>query len=229
MLTLSTPFCENDLVGRKKPRAAYHHGNLRTGLIDCGLRLIQSKGLGALTLREIGNRLGVSRSAAYRHFADKAALLAAISEAGFLAFGDALEAAKLAAAPDFTSRMQAMGVAYVKFANEHRAHFEVMFGDPSGHPSAAGERAFNILQNTIEEGQRSGDVRPGDPKLIARAVWAQIHGVSVLRLDTDPDAPNFPEFSFELLRTGLKPPGPETSAVRIPETPTRSADSPSAA
>ena len=232
MLTLSTRFCEDDFVGRKKARPAYHHGNLRAELIDCGLRLIQSKGIGALTLREIGNRLGVSRSAAYRHFADKAALLSAISEAGFIAFGDALETAKLAAAPDFASRMQAMGVAYVKFANEHRAHFEVMFGrphEPGDHGSAAGERAFNILQHTIEEGQQSGDVRPGNPKLIARAVWAQIHGVSVLRLDTDPDAPHFPEFSFELLRTGLRPQGPETSAVRIPETPTRSADSPNAA
>ncbi len=231
MLTLSTLFCEDEAVARKKPKNAYHHGNLRQALIESGLRLIQEKGIRALTLREIGSRLGVSRSAAYRHFADKAELLSAICEAGFIAFGDALEQAKCRAAPDFTSRMQAMGVAYVKFANDHRAHFEVMFSDSPDSdraPSPAGDRAFRILQQTIEEGQQSGDVRPGDSKLIARAVWAQIHGISVLQLDRDPAAPHFPEFCFDLLQNGLKPQARETSALRIPETPSRSADSPSA-
>src|SRR5258708_31186887 len=86
MLTLSTQTCENSRV------ASYHHGNLRAALIDTSLKLIEEKGVRALTLREIGTRAGVSRTAAYRHFTNKAALLAAISEAGFKEFGDALEA-----------------------------------------------------------------------------------------------------------------------------------------
>ena len=79
---------------------------------------------------QVGNRLGVSRSAAYRYFTDKAALLSAISQAGFIEFGNVLKAAKDGAPTDFASRMDAMGVAYVRFAREHRAHFEVMFGEP---------------------------------------------------------------------------------------------------
>lgn len=191
-------------VPRKKRKAAYHHGNLRQGLIACGVELIQEKGVDALTLREIGARLGVSRSAAYRHFADKAALVAAITEAGFIEFGDALEGAKSGAAPDFSSRMQAMGAAYIRFANEHRAYFDVIFAGPLEPGSAAaqaGDRAFGILEETIREGQASGDVRRGDSSVLARTVWAWVHGVSMLRLDAS--EPGFFASSFEILRSGL--------------------------
>src|SRR5271170_2322431 len=141
-----------------RKRRAYHHGNLRAALIETSLELIEKKGVPALTLREIGARLGVSRSAAYRHFEDKAQLLAAISEAGFEQFADALELA----------RVSAMGLAYVRFAADHRAHFEVMFR-PSDEPrmSPAGARAFAILEDTVREGQQSGDVRAGDSTALA--------------------------------------------------------------
>jgi AcrR family transcriptional regulator len=206
MLTLSTPFCEHNVVTRKKPKPAYHHGNLRAELIDCGLRLIQEKGIRALTLREIGTRLGVSRSAAYRHFADKAALLSSISEAGFIEFGNALETAKFSTSDDFRSRLQAMGAAYLQFASEHRAHFEVMFGEPPEPgcpPSEAGARAFGILEQTIREGQERGEVRAGDSTVLARCVWAMVHGASMLQLDSAPGAPPFNDFSSEILMTGL--------------------------
>ncbi len=203
---MSTLFAKMILVSRKPRKPAYHHGNLRSALIEGGVQLIQEEGLRALTLREIGNRLGVSRSAAYRHFADKAALLSAISEAGFIEFGNVLKAAKDGAPTDFASRMDAMGVAYVRFAREHRAHFEVMFGEPpaAGSPAAeAGARAFGILEQTIQEGQERGEVRPGDSNLLARAVWAMSHGISTLRLDGDATEPRFIRFGSEMLRTGL--------------------------
>jgi AcrR family transcriptional regulator len=56
---------------KAQARPTYHHGNLRAALIQGGLELIEEKGVRALTLREIGDRLGVSRSAPYRHFTDK--------------------------------------------------------------------------------------------------------------------------------------------------------------
>ena len=86
VLTLSTSRCENRIV--KHPRA-YHHGNLRATLIDLGLKLIEEKGIPGLTLRDMGARAGVSRTAAYRHFASKAELLDAICDLGFTQFADA--------------------------------------------------------------------------------------------------------------------------------------------
>jgi AcrR family transcriptional regulator len=188
-----------------RKRRAYHHGNLKAALIETGLELIEEKGVQALTLREIGARLGVSRSAAYRHFTDKANLLGEISEAGFTQFADALAAARDSAHPDFASRLSAMGVAYVRFAADHRAHFEVMFS-PQDEPRAspAGARAFAILEDTIREGQQSGDVRPGDSAELARMVWSLVHGISMLRLERDLGAgAEFTLFSTAILRAGL--------------------------
>ena len=189
-----------------RKRRAYHHGNLRAALIETSLELIEKKGVPALTLREIGARLGVSRSAAYRHFEDKAQLLAAISEAGFEQFADALDAARGSAADNFAARLSAMGLAYVRFAAEHRAHFEVMFR-PSDEPrtSPAGDRAFGILESTIREGQQSGDVRPGDSFSIACLVWSMVHGISMLRLGQDAAGAEFTHFSTEILLAGLSP------------------------
>jgi hypothetical protein len=67
----------------KKPAERYHHGDLRRALLDEALRTIQTQGVGHLTLRTVGARLGVSRSALYRHFADRQALLAAVGCEGF--------------------------------------------------------------------------------------------------------------------------------------------------
>src|SRR5262245_28520341 len=120
---------KNDHVSMSRP---YHHGNLREALIDAGLELIKEQGAGALTLREIGARVGVSRTAAYRHFTNKDDLLGAICEAGFGLFADSLEAAKSAAPPNFAPRLTAMALAYVRFAADHAAYYEAMFGSRTG-------------------------------------------------------------------------------------------------
>ena len=63
----------------RKPRDRYHHGDLRRALLDEALRTIQDDGVEGLTRRAIGVRLGVSRTALYRHFTDKRALLSAVA------------------------------------------------------------------------------------------------------------------------------------------------------
>ena len=198
MLTRSTSFWENFFV--------YHHGNLRAALIEEGLELISEKGPLALTLREIGSRLGVSRTAAYRHFTDKTALLNAIREAGFIEFGNALEQACEQAGSKFAARLAAMGMAYLRFAREHSSHFQVMFGAaaPTLDPGAdtPGNRAFDVLLNAVKQGQERGEVRPGDPLLTASVAWAMIHGVSVLHLDEGEGLP-FAEACTALLLTGM--------------------------
>src|SRR5690242_7159210 len=68
---------------RRKQPDRYHHGDLSHALLQEAVRTIQKDGVGALTLRGVGERLGVSRSALYRHYADKQALLAAVAGEGF--------------------------------------------------------------------------------------------------------------------------------------------------
>jgi AcrR family transcriptional regulator len=193
----------------------YHHGNLRESIINESLALIAENGVRALTLREIGARLGVSRMAPYRHFADKAALLAAISASGFRQFADALDTARRNAGKSFEARGEAMAVAYVRFALEHRAHFEVMFGgggepqylDASGEPEAS--RSFSVLEETVREGQLTGEVIEGDSVALARVLWALVHGISTLGLEQGPkngrQGVDFTRFCTSVLLSGLEP------------------------
>jgi AcrR family transcriptional regulator len=218
MLTMSTAFCDHLFVTSPTDPAKsrkYHHGNLREALIEAGLVLIAEKGVRALTLREIGARAGVSRMAAYRHFKNKEDLLLAISEAGFVRFGDKLENARRTAPANFADRITAMGLAYVEFASEHRAHYEVMFlslddaGERLANGGEAGLRAFAILAETVRDGQAAGDVLAGDSAAIASLVWSSIHGISMLRLASANSAnalgPDFVRFSAQVLSKGLKP------------------------
>src|SRR5215475_6223629 len=85
MWTLSTQIVRDFFMARsahprlgKKSAKPYHHGDLRRALLDEALRTIQTHGVEQLKLRTVGERLGVSRSALYRHFADKQSLLAAV-------------------------------------------------------------------------------------------------------------------------------------------------------
>src|SRR5438874_7903922 len=108
-------------MSTRKPRGRYHHGNLRRALIDEAVRTMRKAGVGALTLRGAGAALGVSRTALYRHFADKDALLAAVAREGFVGLKTALEAAR-ARIPELTDQLTEMGFAYVRFAIENPAH-----------------------------------------------------------------------------------------------------------
>ena len=190
----------------KRRKTDYHHGNLRAALIQCGIELIEKKGIPALTLREIGKRLHVSRTA-HAHFKDKAALLAAIREAGFIEFVKVIETARKGVS-GFAAQMDAMCVAYFNFAREHPAHFEVMFNallEVGGGAAAESGPVFAMLKETIREAQQQGEVRPGDPARLARVVWALVHGVSMLQRDSA--EPQFIRFSNEVLRSGLEIPG----------------------
>src|SRR5204863_658871 len=138
----------------RKPRGRYHHGNLRRALIDEAVRTMRTSGVGALTLRGVGAALGVSRTALYRHFADKDALLAAVAREGFVGLKAAGDAAR-ARVPGLADQLTEMGFAYVRFAIENPAHYRVMFGgfldrckDEPGLMADAGA-AFQALVGAI--------------------------------------------------------------------------------
>src|SRR3954451_1530991 len=110
--------------GRRRTAAkrGYHHGDLERALVDTALRMIQEEGLDALTLRGVGARLGVSRTALYRHFDDKEALLARVASEGFKRFHEALAAAVARAEAAGTDPMLAMAAAYQRFARANPSH-----------------------------------------------------------------------------------------------------------
>jgi AcrR family transcriptional regulator len=174
--------------GGKKPTRPYHHGDLRRAFLDEALRTIQTHGVEHLTLRTVGERLGVSRSALYRHFADKQALLATVGEEGFRMLRQAI-----ADAWERSGRgrigFEAMGKAYVQFAVANPSHYRVMFGGfiqsaaKDDHFVAEAKAAFQVLVDALVEQQNAGDIRRDDPALMARFVWAIVHGTAMLLID----------------------------------------------
>jgi AcrR family transcriptional regulator len=199
----------------RKPDRPYHHGNLRRGLLDEALATIGAHGIDGLTLREIGARLGVSRTALYRHFADKRALLAAVATEGFRTLREQLVTAweQGGRSPE---AFEAMGVAYVRFAAANPAHYRVMFGgfvdpnacDPELATEAAG--AFQALVDALVALQRAAIVRGDDSLLMARYVWSVVHGVAMLAIDGQLREPGAVDelmrYALERLRSGIAPP-----------------------
>jgi AcrR family transcriptional regulator len=100
----------------------YHHGDLRRTLLAVAAEAVAATGPASLSLRDLARRAGVSHAAPAHHFGDKAGLLTALAAEGYEVLADALADAR-----ERTGSLLEIGVAYVRFAVEHRAHFEVMF------------------------------------------------------------------------------------------------------
>ena len=173
---------------RKKRIGQYHHGDLRRALVEEAVRTIDRDGVAALTLRSIGDHLGVSRTALYRHFSDKPALLAAVGREGFRLLRLALTEAWQQQGRG-RAGFEAMGLAYVRFAVAHPAHYRVMFGgfiESCAKDDAFVEEAkaaFQVLVDSLIEQQQMGLVRKDDPLLLARMIWSLVHGIAMLAID----------------------------------------------
>ncbi len=162
----------------------YHHGNLRSALLDAAERMLRERGAQTLSLRELAREVGVSHAAPRRHFPDRQALLDALAEAGFERLGSELREAATGAGEDFGLRLRALAAAYVRFATEDAALLELMFAgkhrEPAGTLEEAAERCFAVMLEVIEQGQREGAMRSGEPKRVGLVLFATIQGIAAL-------------------------------------------------
>ncbi len=170
-------------------RASYHHGDLKRALTDAALGLVTEKGPKGFTLREVARRAGVSPAAPYRHFSDKAHLVAAVATAGFIQLHETLNAV-VAEKSDRTRQTLDMARAYVRWAVDHPDYYQVMFGaelDKSNNPEllTAGERAFDDLLDIIVACQQEKVLPAGDAREIAGPTWSLLHGIATLSIGGD--------------------------------------------
>ena len=166
----------------------YHHGDLRTALLDAVGEIIDEQGIGAVSLREAARRAGVSHSAPAHHFGDKAGLLTAFATRGFERFRDRMGAAFQAAEGEGAdAQFRAIGLEYLSFAIQERAHFEVMFrsemhdGDDPEFCTTS-HSAFGVLIGAVEA-MDPADLNGADPMHVAIGGWATVHGLATLWLD----------------------------------------------
>jgi AcrR family transcriptional regulator len=175
-------------VGVMGKRTTYHHGDLRPALVRASLALIDEAGIGALSLREVARKAGVSHNAPYHHFKDRGSLLAALVEDGFAVLAQEMAAAR-ADAPDARARLEACGLAYIRFALKSPARFKLMFrpeltgSDAEAAVAQASTPALDTLTGAIVEAQAGGLAPAGDPKPLVLTCWAAVHGLASLWLD----------------------------------------------
>lgn len=181
------------MSGKKSPAAtktrrdSYHHGDLKRALTSAALSLVAERGPKGFTLTEAARRAGVSAAAPYRHFTDKAHLLATVAEQGFVDLHAALTAGADAASGP-SDRLIAIGRVYVRWAVGHSDQYRVMFGadtDKTQHPSlavAAGQ-AFGNLLEAIAGCQAAGLLGGEEPLKVAGPLWSLVHGIASLAIE----------------------------------------------
>lgn len=177
-------------AGPQKPPGRYHHGDLRRALIDTSRQIIAEQGAAALSLRGAARRLGVSHAAPQHHFADKSELIAAVAAEGFDELRISMQTAADSAGPEPRARLNAAGVAYVRFAAAHPALFRVMFGPELPRTGSqaleqSSRAAFRVLVDTARDAvaTRRGAVDEQQLSVVTAAAWSVVHGLALLWLD----------------------------------------------
>jgi len=157
----------------------------RAAIVAAAGSLLESGGPEAVTLRSVGAAAGVSRSAAYRHFEDKADLLRALAAQTLTEMATSIRTA--ADSGDRGSRLQRGCAAYVSHALGQPHHYQLIFGDtpiaePSRELEAAADDAMLALRELVEHAQADGELGSGPPRELATIVWVLLHGLAQLQI-----------------------------------------------
>jgi AcrR family transcriptional regulator len=170
-------------------KKTYHHGDLKNALIKAGADILSKEGVSALSLRKVAQQAGVSHAAPYAHFADKQALIAAISTEGYQKLYAQIAQVADQYRSDPLRRLVESSWAYVQFALNEPDHFKVtlsgMIDKEQEYPAfvEAAQQTFNLVVDIVAQGQQAGLLRQGAPDLTAVSVWALIHGLVTLLLE----------------------------------------------
>lgn len=166
--------------------AATRGRNFPDLIVTTFLDLMQSRDPNSITFRDIAAAAGISHMAPYRHFRSKQALLDRVGDIGFGLLAQALEDAAAHHPHDPRRQIVAACASYYRFAVDHPAHAQVMFGTDRGlwdkaQPPPALERTRAVLLRIIRHGQLAGDLPGGRPaKEVLGLLWAHVHGFTLL-------------------------------------------------
>jgi AcrR family transcriptional regulator len=178
-------------------RETYRHGDLRRALLEAGIRLARAGGPTAVVLREATRQVGVAPNAAYRHFADRDALLHAVCAVGQAELALAIEA-EWTASPSSGSpaeiaraHLRAVGTGYLRFARAEPGLFRTAFSvhedlQKATIPEMAGKSGmtpFQLLTRALDEMCEAG-VLLAERRFGAEFLaWSAVHGLSMLLID----------------------------------------------
>jgi AcrR family transcriptional regulator len=177
------------MPSRRRQRQRYHHGNLPAALLDAAKALIAERGLERFTLREVARRVGVTHVAAYRHYQDRRALLAAVAAQGFHQLRRRLDAAQRKTPASLAPRLRAVLAAYLRFCWDEPALTAVMFGPRLSREGefprleAAVMESLGIIVQTIVALAPPRALRRRSARDLGLALWTFVHGFATLSYD----------------------------------------------
>jgi AcrR family transcriptional regulator len=156
--------------------------DIKSRIVAAARALYFERGPDAVTMRAVAERVGVTATALYRHFADKDAILREVMGEGSRLLGSHLFRALEAPTP--LERLRATANAYLDFAvaqpQAYRALYEMAEAEEGSpvHLQRGAMRRF--LRDRVREAMDAGVVAPGDPDGTALSVWAMLHGLASL-------------------------------------------------
>jgi len=167
----------------------YHHGDLKNALIKAGVEILAREGVGGLSLRKVAKQAGVSHAAPYSHFADKQALIAAISTEGFKQLYIQIEEIFKSYREEPKKLLVEIAWAYVQFALNEPDRFKLMFSSvlekEKDYPDfvESSQQNFQQVVEVVEICQKAGVLKLGTAELTAVSVWSAVHGLIMLILE----------------------------------------------
>lgn len=176
---------ESDPYERRGPRP---RGAVRAALIEAGVELARSGGPDAVVLREVTRMVGVVPNAAYRHFADRDALLAAVRDEAVKELAhrmaDGMSKVRTGAHTPTGARLrlQAVGKAYLDFARTEPGLFDTAFTATDHPPTGTADQPQPLehLQAALDNLVQAGIMAPTRRPNIEYPTWATVHGLAVL-------------------------------------------------
>jgi AcrR family transcriptional regulator len=168
----------------------YHHGNLKEEFLKIAFDFILKDDVENLTLKVLSDATGTSRSAIYRHFTSKDALMEMMIFKGFEDFGNAISPLLKDQNKPLIDRFYLSAKTYIEFAIQNPNLYRLLFGKKYAYIrdtiiNIQDEKCsgFSALKAAIEEGQRSGILKKEDSFQRTILIWSSLHGLSSLLID----------------------------------------------
>jgi len=192
-------------TGERKER---ERADLRGRILEAARAIVFAEGASALTMRKIAEAVEYAPATLYQHFENREAIVRELCLAGFHELLRAL--APCASYDDPLARLEALGIAYVRFGLERPETYRLMFmEDPAitaalygslAEPDDAGEQSFNLIAGSFETLKARGQLaEDADSKVLGETFWAAVHGIVSLKLA----CPHYPETSAEVLTASM--------------------------
>lgn len=172
-------------------KTAYHHGDLRSSLVETGAEMIKEAGIEGLSLRKLAERIGVSRTATYHHFNNKNDLLCAIAALGFIQWQNISNAIFADKAISGEEKFRRFVYQYIQFATDNPSLYELMFGKTIWKNNNSDQAlrdiaypSFNYQLEMTKTWQEQGLLIKDENSLrLAQVTWGTLHGIVRLLID----------------------------------------------